>query len=463
MNGTLDRKDENMKNAMMRLMTWIMILSLALTGMAFAEENGTDSAAQETVSETAPAEEADPVVVVFNGEEIRWSEFQEMAEYLASAGYTQSAQDYAMAYSTVIDQRVVEYKMKQAGLYDFTEEETAAFQLDAEMQWEDALNAYVSEYLSSENPTEDEIAALRLNAIAYFNAYGIDLDYVVENVERTAAYDRLEAYIAENYDVTVSDADIEAVYQSYVEEDRSYFENSVPMYEYYTRYMGYEIFYRPEGFRGVLQILLDVDSELLTAYQEKLTAYESQQAAGTDAEGETVTAEDVEAARAAVIASRQDTLDEIYSRLDAGEAFIDLIPEYNIDPGMQNEAYLASGYEVAADSILYDAPFVEAAFDENMTEVGAVSSPKVGSYGIYVVYYLRDIPAGAAELTEEVAESIREELAASKLNEAYASLIPQWLDECDVTVDAEKLYSLSGLIIENGIIVGQDELVEAAE
>ena len=454
-----------MKNAK-RLLTWLMVLVMALTGVACAE--------------TAPAETADdPVVLVFNGEEIHWSEIQETAAYLASSGYVESDTDYAMAYTTVLNQRVLQYKMKQLGLYEFTEEEEAALAADAAQQWEQAIQMYVDQNNTSENPTEDELATLRENAVAYFAAYGIDLEYLTNNIRNAAAYDKLEAYMGEQYGVSVTDEEVQALYQSYVDEDRSYFETSVPMYEYYTRYMGYEALYRPEGFRGVLQILLDVDEEIMKDYQDKLAAYEAQQAAAnataqpaaegtaqpaadaTEQPAEPVTLEEVEAARAAVIASRQTTLDEIFSRLDAGEKFIDLIPEYNIDPGMSNPANLASGYEVAADSILYDAPFVQASFDEKMTEVGAVSNPTVGSYGIYLVYYLRDVPGGPVEMSDEMAATLRGNLEESKLSQAYSELVPQWLSECEISADAEALQRLGEITVVDGQVVMEEAPAQA--
>ena len=461
---------KHMKKSLLRTLTLTSAFTLALSGV-FAEAAETQatpvpSEAVETQTAPVPAVEEDPVVITFNGEEIHWSEITDMAAYLASSGHTQSEDDYAAAYTTLLNQHVLEYKMADLGFMNFTEEEEADIAAKAQQQWDDAIASYVNQFTTSETPTDEELATLRANAQAYFTAYGVSLDSLTENEKTLAGYEKLEDYLAQTQNIAVTDEEVAAVYQGYVNEDRSYFEGNVPMYEYYTQYMGYEVFYTPEGFRGVLQILLDVDADLLSAYQEKLTAYEAQQAS---AEGETpaenpVTLEDVEAARSAVLESRKDTIDEINSRLAAGEEFIALISDYNIDPGMQNEAYLASGYQVAADSVLYDKAFIAAAFDENMTEVGKVSNPSVGKYGIYIVYYLRDVPAGEVPMSENSAATIRSNLTTSKMNQAFSALVPQWLAECDVTVDAETIHALSGLLIENGVVVGQeDELVPAAE
>ena len=458
-----------MKKTLLRTLTLTSVFSLALSG-AFAEAAETQEMPVQTevpVQTEAPmqTEAPDPVVMTFNGEEIHWSEITDMADYLVSAGHTQSADDYATAYTTLLNQHVLQYKMKALGFLDFTEEEEAAIAASAQQQWDEAVASYVSQFTTCEAPTDEELAKLKANAEAYFTAYGVNLDVLINNEKSLAGYDKLEAYLAETQNITVTDEEVTTVYQGYVDEDRSYFEGNVPMYEYYSQYMGYEVFYTPEGYRGVLQILLEVDADLLSAYQEKLSAYEAQQAA---AEGETpaenvVTLEDVEAAKAAVLQSREDTINEINSRLEAGETFITLIPDNNIDPGMQNEANLAIGYQVAADSVLYDKAFIAAAFDENMTEVGKVSNPSVGSYGIYIVYYLRDVQAGAVPLSDATAATIRSNLETSKMNQAFTAVVPEWLAECEVTVDAETIRSLSGLIIENNVVVGQDEAVAVEE
>ena len=146
---------------------------------------------------------------------------------------------------------------------------------------------------------------------------------------------------------------------------------------------------------------------------------------------EPVTEEMVEAARLAVIASVQDTIDEIMAKLDAGTPWADLVAEYSTDPGMQTEPNKSNGYSVYADSIMYDPAFVQAAF--SIDNIGDVSAPYVGMYGIYIVNYTRDVPSGAIELTDEIYASLEEELLADVKNDAITTAYEAWLAHSGIT------------------------------
>ena len=145
---------------------------------------------------------------------------------------------------------------------------------------------------------------------------------------------------------------------------------------------------------------------------------------------EPVTEEQVEAARQAVIASVQDTIDEIMAKLEAGTPWADLVAEYSTDPGMSQEPYKTNGYEVYADSSVYDPAFVQAAF--SIDNVGDVSAPYVGMYGIYIVHYTRDVPSGPVELTEELRASIENELLSTQQAEALDAAFEAWKDAAGI-------------------------------
>ena len=84
------------------------------------------------------------------------------------------------------------------------------------------------------------------------------------------------------------------------------------------------------------------------------------------------------------------------------------------------------------ESTNYDPSFVDAAF--SVENVGDVAAPAVSSlgYGVYIVKYLRDVPEGAVELTEEIRESIRSGLLEERQNEMYHTTMDLWRDESDI-------------------------------
>ncbi len=379
---------------------------------------------------TCLAEEA-PVALTVNGKAILKAEVQQYAEYQYANGGSETL-DYEAAISDLIVNAVANAKIKELGLDQFTEEEQNAFRLDAQAQWQEAIDSYVSYYLAED--TEEARAQAEADGAAYYTAMGYSEEMLYENLLISESYEKLQAYMLEGHDLTADPAEVLGTFTTYADEDKAMFEGNVGMYEMYQQYYSYPSWYRPEGYRGVTHILLEVDEALLKDYTEKKAMLEE--------EGSEVTQEDVDAALAAVIASRQADIDAIYSRLEKGEAFETLIAEFGTDPGMQNEEYLKSGYDVHQDSLMYDPAFTAGAFSEKMQQVGDVSDPVVGSYGIHILYYLRDIAGGYVELTDEIRAEIENYLVNTKRNTIVNETMEKWMAECEILRNEDVIASL---------------------
>ncbi len=445
--------------------------ALLLSAGAMAEEAAELPTAEPEAVETSAPELADEAVAMtINGKDFTVYDFKNAAYYLYSNQYASSPDDYVLAYGFLLQDEMYQYGVAKLGLDQYTEEEEAAFLTGAQTEWDAAVESYI-DYYKTGTETEEELAAMKEQANAYWTSMGYSLEYFAQSLKMADTDQRFRDYILATYGLDVTKEDVQAQYDALVEEDKSLFENNAMMYEFYQYYYQYESLYIPTGYRGVLQILLAVDETLLNDYTTKLAAYESQQAAAEATaapEGEEsgegaeetvpVTLEEVEAARDAALASVQGTIDEIYARLENGESFISLIPEYNIDPGMQDESYLASGYSVHTDSILYDPAFVGAAFDENMNEIGDVSAPVLGKFGVYIVYYLRDA-GGPVELNDTLYSSLENDIMSTRLNQKYSELVAEWQSESVITYEAEIFTALTGLEIADGeaVIPGSAE------
>ena len=203
----------------------------------------------------------------------------------------------------------------------------------------------------------------------------------------------------------------------------------------------------PAGYRGITHILLKVDDELLNTWKDLSARLEEQKSAAEEAAEETpapdaeptaepepteepVTEEMVSAAKDAILASVKATVDEIKAKLDGGATFEDLIKEYGTDPGMEDDTTRAEGYPVHNDSILYDPAFRDAAMA--LEKVGDISEPVVGQYGVHILQYLRDIPSGAVELTDDMKNEFRETILQEMITEAMHSAVDQWMDEAEI-------------------------------
>lgn len=407
----MERETNTMKKWTALLLALVMVFTM---GMAIAEEESAD------------------IAFTVNGESVSAALVMQYAEYQQANGYTETV-DYEQAITGLTENMIVNQKIREMGLDQFTEDEKNAFLLDAQAQWDAAIDEYVSYYLTED--TEEARAQAKLDAEAFYGAYGYSVEVLYDDMLLNESFNRLIEYMTSTGDVTVTDDEVVQAFMEYAQMDEEYFKGQVPTYEYYTQYSGYQALYVPEGYRGITHILLQVDEELLTQYQTLSAQLEE--------EGATVTQADVDAALQAVLASRQEDIDAIYSRLENGESFETLIAEFGTDPGMQDAQYLAEGYQVHKESIVYDPVFTAAAFSEKMLKPGDVSDPVVGSYGIHILCYLRDIPAGVVELTDDMKAQLYESMVSDKQNAVVMAQMEKWVAESVVVRNEDVIASLA--------------------
>lgn len=406
----------NLKRFLAALLATVMLLGVSAS---FAE----------TAEVTVPA--ADAVLATVNGQSITYGDAEYYINYLLTQysdtygidlsdpeliGFCRGAGlDYAIQYA-LLDQIGEELSVA------LTDEEKAQIEADTLADWKNIVDYFCADMFGiSEESTEEEKNAAVVSALATLESnYGYtEAGYVQEALDY-AKYEKVQAAICA--DVKVTDEDIKAAFDEKVAADKEQYgvEGGVSNYEMmqmYGSYYGIDSFYYiPEGYRAVDQILLAVDETLLNTYKELSSRLEEQAAADTESETATteapVTPEQVAEALNAILASIEPTVKEINDKYASGVSFDELIDEYNTDPGMMDPATRAEGYAVHAESVMFDPAFTAAAM--SLEKIGDISAPSVGSYGAYLVYYLRDIPGGAVEMTDEIKADLMEELQSDK-------------------------------------------------
>lgn len=378
-----------------RILAMLLALILVFSVAAFAEE------------------EEDPILFYFDGEGVRKSFVTRLLSGYVQSGYISSiyAYDEAIEY-LIVNQLTAEAKAAELGLDQFTDEETAEIYAEADEYFEAQKDAVIDAY--APEMTDEEREAFKEELTVYWASMGT----TQEVAEDAHLFNKIKSRLLETMDVEITDEEIQNVFEEQVEKDKAYFENNVLAYEYYSYYLSQDIWYTPEGFRRVHQIMLNVDEELTDAYKEVADA-------GDEAA--------MEEAQAAILASRQDEVDAIYARLDAGESFMDVMMDVSEDPGLGDTLIEAGGYLVHAESNVYGDLFPKAAFSEKMQKVGDVSDPVAGKYGIQILYYNADEPAGAVELTDRIRESITSYLTSQK----RAEMLKAWSEEYEVVYEQE--------------------------
>ena len=413
----------------MKMLTRLMALMVALMmcfTMAIAESN------------------ADDVLLTVNGTPMTRAEFD---EYLASVQSFYSSYGYDVTDESIASvleqialesgiQMIAERLMVVENGLSLTEDEKVAAETEAKESWEAVIADGMTYYGITDESTEVERAETLLTILSELEAAGYTEESYISDSLEYAEYNKL--YELLTADVTVTEQDVLDYYNTLVEADKVTYAD-VATYEqtqyYNDMYLAYgmtdyytEIYYMPEGFRAVTHILLEVDETLLTSYSDLQALYEEQQNTleeGGEVTDTLVTADEVEAARLAVIASVQSTLDEINQKLADGASFNDLIPTYSADTGMVTADAIAEGYAVHMDSIMWDPVFTAAAF--SVDTIGQVSEPVVGMYGVHLVHYDHDITGGGVELTEELKASFYESLLTSAQDEAYYNALDVYI------------------------------------
>ena len=442
-----------------RLLAILMVLAMLLSVSAvFAEAE--EAAAEAAAENAAEAETQEPVLLVtVNGEEILSDDYylnsvvSYYMDYASYYGYDTTdpemlatIKQYSMEYT--IHTKLIRQKAAELGLDQFTDEEKAAMEADAKADWADIVNSYTEEY-AAEDASDDEKAAARADALAALLEMGYDEEHYVSeallNETEGVIIDRVEDYLMDGK--TITDEDVLAYFEELVKADQEMYGNDIATYEFYTQYYGQPSYYVPEGYRSVVHILLKVDDDLLNTWKDLSARLEEQQSetetettdetGGTEAEAtaEPVTEEMVSAARQAILDSVQDTVNEINAKLENGVSFEDLIKEYGTDPGMQDDATRAKGYYIHKDSILWDSAFTDAAM--KLEKIGDISAPVVGQNGVHILQYLKDVPGGSVELTDEMKEEFRLSLLEEKKSEVLNDAVLRWMEESDIVYTEE--------------------------
>ena len=434
----------------------LAVLCLTLTGcnligvdplMQIAE----DRAAVSDVYETVLAEYDGGTVTVadiiydFN---YQWSYYYQL---YAMAGMELDEETVAMLRDSCVDaavERAAQSAEAERRGIALTEEELAAAEQTARQLYDES---YAS-LLSQATDADEDVRAARVE----YELYASGQDY--ETILAYYTAEALNSKLREQEDAGITDPGEESIEQAYdqrVESDEANYADSPASFES-AMTSGTLVTWMPEGYRTVKHILVIPDESVLTPYQEakseldtmqsELDSLNEQLLAATDddpAEGEEaadpaaletqIAAQEAAIAAAeealqpladACFADVQDTLDEIQSRLDAGEDFQTLIDEYGEDPGMQNEPTATVGYYVSADSTTWDTAFRDAAM--LLSNVGDVSEPVLSMSGVHIIRYESDVTPGPVPL-DDVRDQLFDEALTAAREEHYGALLDEWV------------------------------------
>jgi len=344
----------------------------------------------------------------------------------------------AQAIDTLVESAVITAKIKELGFDILTEEEEAELAAQSVEDFQLYYDTIQMFYFTDTELTGDELKNAIIAEMANLG-YPTSEEAVLESLCLSKQQEKLYNSIIK--DVAVTDEEVAAEYQARLDTAKSNYEASPASYGSDVT-NGASPYYTPAGYRYVKHILLQFAEEDQTALDElkaQLTVKMGEKANAGEEAAEELDKEiaDLEAKVAAATetayANLQAKVDEITAKLAAGETFENLITEYNEDPGMTAASV---GYAVSADSTNWVTEFKDGAMA--LAAVGDISEPVRSDYGIHIIQYASDIPAGEIGL-ETVKTEIYDALLTARQEEAYTAALEQWVEEADAKIYEDRL------------------------
>ncbi len=360
-------------------------------------------------------------------------------------------------------------KISELGLDQLTAEEEEKAKTQAEETYQSRLNSILSsDFADSELSEEEKNEQAKAQLEKEYS-----MDQALKDAKETIAKDKLRAETIK--DVTVTEEEIQAEYDSRVASAKETYENSAGTWASAAN-NGSTLYYTPAGVRYVKQILvkflaedqtkIDEANQKVTDANGKVTAADSKvsdaQAVLDDEnaseEAKTTAKTDLEAAQSELEAAKKEleaaqtaakeTLDAAFANIDAaadeiqtelanGADWDTLMADKTEDPGMQSGITAERGYAVSADMTSFDSAFVQAAMA--LEKVGDVSAKTRGeTYGYYIIKYVGDAAEGPIAL-DEVKDTLQESLLSTKQDSTYEDALKSWVEAADIKVDMNAL------------------------
>ncbi len=395
------------------------------------------------------------VVAVVNGEKILKKDWYSVyymyyMYYGSSADQETLEQLKTTALDSLIYQTLWEQKAKEAGYFEFTDEQRAQAKEEVEKEMEEEIQANadsMKDAVEGQSGYEDMDFYAEAKA-AYerdMEEAGYTIDDLIESKLNEMACDNYKENLLK--DIGPLEADIVSKYDELKKEQTESFTDSAKD-EYVSAFNdGTIIVKNLAGYSLVQHILINFDEDDQENIQELYKAMTDAQSEvdekqeeldESDAEDKTeleteleelkdelekATKEYEEAAEKAAEKIQEET-DKIYDSVkDADEdKFIEVLLEETDDTGMNTEEKAKKGYLIGDEDGMIE-EFHDAAVA--LKEEGEISAPVLGPYGYHIIRKIKDIPEGFVEL-DQVREEIKESLTTSMKDEKWSSYQDEW-------------------------------------
>lgn len=396
------------------------------------------------------------------------NEFNYMYQMYSSFGMDPAAseQEYQSFKENILDQiissEVVYYQaVKQGYLEKLSEEQKAEIQEQIEYYDSEVykLAKEAADALIAEDSTLDFNAVLTEQyRLASKDFFGKEMNQaeVQEFVRDFFTKDAVSTSLQDDFNaaITVSDEEVQAVFDEQLESDKTSFATTPSGYkerqEAFERVGGIGPLYSPAGYRRVKYIQIAPESALSEEYTTKLaemTALESELGPLT-LKGEEENAERISEIKAEYAKLKEETdkiseehyakskadIDAAYQKLQDGVSFDVVMKEYTMDSDFKDyEVFQQKGKLMYTDTEVADWSEEIKKATLALTTKGSYTNVIQDETGFHILQYVGDEPVVERTLAE-FQEAMHEKALSNKQSSEWNTLLEEWIrDESVVT------------------------------
>ena len=375
----------------------------------------------------------------------------------------------------LVEEKVLAYQTAQAGIDTLDTAHTAEVQQNVDDEIATFHDLYLEEAQSrvAEDPTldlEETIKAVVAENTATYTgelmSYDDFIQWLTDYYTDLSLQDMFrEQYLANELNVTVSDADIQKWYDTAIVSAQASYDEDGGLYkddkEYADMYGGEPVVYVPEGYSRVLHILIAPEGELPAEYTEKTTSMDDLKTEygelafdaemnGTDnaarmnaamqeykqLQQEAQTIQDEYYADAYAVAQ------EAYAKLEGGEDFSSVMAEYTQDDNIISYDTLAEKGLLISNKYASSEDWSDAVkLSFAALRPGEYSDIVKDDEGCHILYYLSDETAGKVAL-EDVRSDIEATLLAQAQDTAWTDAVDGWKNADNVVINDDLVRSI---------------------
>ncbi len=368
------------------------------------------------------------VVATVGDETITKADFNEGFNALLSQyGYTQDSEEIADQLKTLkenyiaqmVEDKVLEKKIKELGLDQVTDEEKAAAEQEIQ-DWYDEQYAALVENFKTDDTVEDPEAKAAETIENYLSQYGLTLDQMKENSVASISSDKLYDYVTKDVTVTEEEAKIEFANKVAAAKEKYDADLSAYVSDFEN---GATIYYTPKGCYYIKHILISLTDE------------QKQDIKNLRADDDETVAATADEKREEYLLTIREKAESVLKLVDEGGDFEALMEEYGEDPGMKNEAY-KNGYLTYAGDTGFVTEFADAC--AALTEDGMTSGLVASDFGYHIIRRVSTVPSGEATF-EDVKDSLMESMLTDKKSTTYDQQVEAWVKEVNPDIKTDKL------------------------